>query len=301
MTSSAVTLDPRLVKLTTRSGIEVRRTLPHKLLRTIGAWCFVDHYGPTAELNAMKVANHPHTGLQTATWLFEGSVEHNDSVGSKQIINPGELNLMTAGRGISHSELSLGKGDSLSGVQLWIALPDAVRNMAPEFASHSNLPLFEYEGVQVRVFVGEFLGHKSEAKVFTPLVGVELLIPAGTSIQLPLSKEFEYGYMAGAGDLMVNGEVVSFGQLRYEPIGSDQVVIASPNGGRVILLGGEPFPEQLLMWWNFIGRTHEEIVDMRDDWQAQSSRFGHVHDSIGERIPAPEMPAVRLAPRGNRD
>ena len=300
MSTSGVTLDPRLVKLTTRSGIEVRRTVPHKLLRTIGAWCFVDHYGPAAELNAMKVATHPHTGLQTATWLFEGSVEHNDSVGSHQVVRPGELNLMTAGRGISHSELSLGEGESLSGVQLWIALPDGVRNMAPEFANYSELPTFEFAGITGRVFVGQFLDQKSPAKVFTPLVGVELLIPAGVSVELPISSNYEYGYLAAAGEVAVNGEQVEFGELRYEPVGNDQVVIASPGGARVILLGGEPFEEQLLMWWNFIGRTHEEIVDMRDDWEALSSRFGHVHDEIGDRIPAPEMPSVRLAPRGNR-
>ena len=159
---------------------------------------------------------------------------------------------------------------------------------------------FEFAGVTGRVFVGEFLAQKSPAKVFTPLVGVELLIPAGASVELPISRNYEHGYLAAAGDVSVNGESVRFGELRYEPVGTEHVVMASSGGARVIILGGEPFEEQLLMWWNFIGRTHEEIVDMRDDWEAQSSRFGHVHDGIGDRIPAPEMPSVRLAPRGNR-
>ncbi len=299
MSAVGVTLNPRVVKLTTRTGIEVRRTVPHRLLRTIGAWCFVDHYGPVSDLNAMQVANHPHTGLQTATWLFEGAVEHNDSVGSKQVVKPGELNLMTAGRGISHSETSLTQGDALSGVQLWIALPDSDRNVAPEFSNYSDLPAIDFSGAKVRIFVGELLGSKSPAKVYSPLVGAEIVLSAGARVEIPIDTKFEYGFLAAMGNIEVNEDAVEFGELRYEPAGANNVVITSQLGGRVVLLGGEPFQEQLVMWWNFIGRSHEDIVDMRDDWESQSSRFGHVHDEIGGRIPAPEMPAVRLAPRGN--
>lgn len=291
------TVLPRNVKLTTRSGTEVRRTIPSKELRTIGAWCFVDHFGPISGQDAMKVASHPHTGLQTATWLFEGSVEHNDSVGSRQVIRPGELNLMTAGSGISHSELSVSAG-KLSGIQLWIALPDEFRHMSPNFQNHSDLPKFEIDTCQFRLFVGELFEHKSSAKVFSPLLGVEISVPAGGKATVPLDPKFEYGILLTAGDVEINEVPTAFGELRYLHPGASSLEISSSTGACVILLGGEPFTEEIVMWWNFIARSHSEIEILRNDWQLGSARFGNVLDSIGERIPAPPLPNVKLKPNG---
>ncbi len=294
---SELTLTPRRVKLTTRTGVEVRRTLPHKELRMIGAWCFVDHFGPTSDPMAMSVAAHPHTGLQTATWLFAGSITHNDSLGSRQVISPSELNLMTAGKGISHSELSVDREQTLSGVQLWIALPDSDRNNSPEFAHYGNLPIVMSDSATIRVFVGEYAGIQSPATVYSPLVGCEVTLVAGHSVTLQLRPEFEHGLLAGIGSFDINSETVAFGQLRCLPQGRNEVTITALEDARIVLLGGEPFDEKILMWWNFIGRTHEEIVQMRNEWESGSVLFGTVHDDLGERIPAPEMPSVRLNAR----
>ena len=263
----------------------------------IGAWCFVDHFGPTDDIAAMSVAAHPHTGLQTATWLFEGSVTHNDSLGSRQVISPGELNLMTAGRGISHSELSVDELNSLSGVQLWIALPDSARGMAPTFAHHDGLPAVHFGNAIARVFIGEFMGVTSPALSYSPLVGVELKIPAGESMSIPLNQTFEYGLLAAVGSFSIAGQSVAHGEMVYIEPGSTSIEICTHEDVTIVVLGGEPFGEKILMWWNFIGRTHEEIVAMRDEWESATVVFGTVNDELGERIPAPELPNVRLSAR----
>ena len=312
MSVTAATLSPRLVKLTPRTGIEVRRTLPHRDVRMIGAWCFVDHYGPlSGEVNGeagMSIAAHPHTGLQTVTWLLEGKVEHRDSIGSVQEINPGELNLMTAGRGIAHSEMSLVDSHSSSvmhGVQLWIALPDAARQMTPTFEHHGDLPRFNFQGAEIRLLMGDFEGHRSTATLFSPLIGAEISLPAGTTIDIPTRPDFEYGLLILEGDdVTVNGEGVARGSLRYLATGGLPVSLASARGARVLLIGGEPFPEEILMWWNFIGRSQEEIIAMREQWQSSlltgSESYPAFADSLGARIPAPEMPNIRLEPRGRQ-
>lgn len=298
--SNEITLEPRLVKLTVRSGTSIRRTLPHREIKSIGAWCFVDHYGPTNYQNAMSVAAHPHTGLQTASWLFSGKIEHRDSLQHAQNVNPGELNLMTAGFGIAHSELSLDTSFDLHGVQLWIALPEAARNMAPEFSHYADLPEFEHDGALIRVFVGEILGHRSAAKVFTELVGAELNIRPNVIFSLPLQNSYECGFLVDIGEVFINGTHVPEGSLHYLPVTIDSVSIQTTTPTRILLLGGVPFPEEIIMWWNFIGRTHEEIVQMRQDWESGSARFPHFTDSLGPRIPAPAMPNLRLTPRGAR-
>ncbi len=295
-----VTLAPRVVKLTPRSNISIRRTLPHRDIRTIGAWCFLDHYGPTNQANAMSVAAHPHTGLQTVSWLFSGQIEHRDSLGSIQVINPGELNLMTSGVGIAHSELSLNEEIDLHGVQLWVVLPDSVRRMPPVFAHHNNLPIVDFGAATIRLMVGEILGHKSDAVIYSKLVGAEIGFGGAGKIQIPLDEEFEYGILVDAGDVKLDGESVPPGSLRYLPVGKKTLEIASTGPSRMMFLGGEPFKEEIVMWWNFIGRTHDEIVAMREEWQKGSERFPVFEDRVGERIPAPAMPNVRLTPRGNR-
>jgi len=294
-----ITLDPRIVKLTTRTGVDIRRTLPHRRIRTIGAWCFVDHYGPTDQVDAMSVAAHPHTGLQTVSWLFSGEIEHRDSLGSVQNVMPGELNLMNAGKGIAHSELSINDRVLLHGVQLWIVLPDQYRNQEPSFDHYNGLPAFEWERTRVRLFVGDFLGHTSTAKTFSRLIGAEIDLPAGSSTEIPIERNFEYGVLVVAGEASVNGNPVHHGQLHYLPAGKANLVLASSSSAKLILLGGEPFKEKIVMWWNFIARSHDEIVQMRDDWQNQSPRFAAFEDRIGGRIPAPILPNLKLSPRGN--
>ena len=290
---------PRTVKLTTRTGIDIQRTLPHRYIRTIGAWCFIDHFGPTEQENAMSVAAHPHVGLQTVSWLFAGEVEHRDSLGSIQIIHPGELNLMTAGHGIAHSELSSTTAGLMHGVQLWTVLPESARDGAAYFDHYNDLPVFKKDQLDIRLFVGELFGHTSPARTFSEMVGAEIDVPAGTMTQLPINESYEYGLLMVAGDLRVNDEQVPSECLYYQALGSEEFKIESTGGAKVVLLGGVPFGEEIVMWWNFIGRTHEEIEEMRLDWESQSNRFPAFEDQVHGRIPAPAMPNLRLTPRGN--
>ena len=165
-------------------GAEVRRLLPQRTLRTIGAWCFLDHYGPdeVSRGPGMQVRPHPHIGLQTVSWLFQGLVLHRDSLGSRQLIRPGELNLMTAGRGIAHSEESAAdRPPVLHGLQLWIALPEAERHGEPRFAHHTDLPVVRDGAASVTVAIGEYRGERSPAEVFSPLAGYEVAVPGGTT------------------------------------------------------------------------------------------------------------------------
>jgi redox-sensitive bicupin YhaK (pirin superfamily) len=299
-------LRAREVPLGGLRAMTVRRTLPNRERITIGAWCFVDHFGPdrVVDTGGMSVAPHPHTGLQTVSWLFAGEVEHRDSVGSHQMIAPGQLNLMTAGSGISHSEVSNAKTDLLHGVQLWIALPDTDRFVAPffEHVIPSSVRLAE---CTITVFVGELAGVSSPAVVFTPLVGAEILMPAHTELTLDVRADFEHGVLVDSGLLEVNGERAEGSDLLYCGVGASTLTLLSGDQPvRAVLLGGEPFREQLVMWWNFIGRTHDEVVAFREAWQhdviedaRRDGPFGHVpsHDTS---IVAPEMPRVRLRPRG---
>jgi hypothetical protein len=289
-------LQPRKVKLSTRTGVTISRTLPHKDLKKIGAWVFLDAYGPTNTPGAMQVAAHPHTGLQTVTWLFSGSVLHNDSLGTQSTIRSGELNLMTAGFGIAHSELSLQSPQSLQGVQLWVALPDQSRNQLPHFEHHDDLPTFTEGGIEITVFMGELHGRTSPAATYFPLVGAQLN-PKSDEASLALNPEWEHGFQIGSESAVINGMKVEKDELLYLAPGIDRVSIDSAKDSTIILIGGKPFPEKFVMWWNFIGRSHEEIVEMRNSWERETSRFPAFSDSFNERIPAPEMPNLRLTPR----
>ncbi len=293
-----VTLSPREVKLTTRSNTQVRRTLPHKDLLMIGAWCFVDHYGPTLAVDAMSVARHPHVGLQTVSWLFHGEIEHRDSVGNVQLINPGQLNLMTSGYGIAHSELSVEAGKELHGVQLWVALPAATKDVAPHFEHHNVLPTFEFEGMSTKLIMGSWLGRESAAKIYSPLMGAEIS-GANLEITFPIDPTFEYGILVDDGEVTINRHRVSAAQLHYIPAGSSAISISTQGKFRGLIIGGAPFNEEIIMWWNFIGRTHNEIVQMRSDWENQTERFQLYEDRIGGYIPAPALPNLILKPRGS--
>jgi redox-sensitive bicupin YhaK (pirin superfamily) len=220
----------------------------------------------------MQVPPHPHTGLQTVTWLVAGEVLHRDSLGSLATIRPGEVNLMTAGHGIAHSEESpAAHPPVMHGLQLWIAMPEEARHGAPRFEHHADLPALEVDGLGV-------------------------IVPAGAAGRLPLSRDFEHAALVLDGAAQVAGTALTPGSLLYLGIGRDDLTVHSGSGGRLFLLGGQPFDEPLVMWWNFVARTHEEIVEARDDWMA-GRRFGTVSGAAGQPLPAPEMPTTRLMTR----
>ncbi|PRY33499.1 pirin family protein [Pseudosporangium ferrugineum] len=282
-------------------GMEVVRTLPNKQRRMVGAWCFLDAYGPQqlAGTAGMRVGPHPHTGLQTVSWLVSGEILHRDSLGSRQEIRPGQLNLMTAGRGISHSEETPPvHGAVLQGVQLWVALPGSDRDVAPSFAHHADLPVLTDGGLTATVLMGDLAGAVSPARCYTPLVGAELTLAAGTDTVLPLRPDFEYAILPLDGAVTVAGHRAGPGPLTYLGTGRSSLSLAAGTDSRLMLLGGEPFEERLVMWWNFVGRTHEEIVEARAAWETPDGRYGEVHGYDGPAIPAPPMPITRLVARG---
>lgn len=299
-------LDGREVPLGGLRALTVRRTLPHRDRSFVGAWCFVDHYGPatvgTDGSGGMDVPPHPHTGLQTVSWLFEGEIEHRDSGGNHAIVRPGEVNLMTGGRGIAHSEVSTPATDVLHGVQLWVALPDEARQHRRAFEHFvpEQAPLPGGAGTAY-VFLGA-LAHvtASPVETHTPLLGAQLDLVPGARLDLTLDAAYEHGVLLDIGAVTVEGRELAFGDLACFDAGRDSLTLtAGPVGARVVLLGGPPFDEEILMWWNFVARTHEEIVEAREEWQALSDRFGDVPGYAGpvDRIPAPPLPGGRLRAR----
>ncbi|HWS57210.1 MAG TPA: pirin family protein [Actinotalea sp.] len=312
-------LTPREVPLGGLRAMTVRRTLPQRDRSLIGAWCFADHYGPddVALTGGMSVAPHPHTGLQTVSWLFSGEVEHRDSLGTHAMVRPGELNLMTAGRGIAHSEVSTPQTTVLHGVQLWTALPSASRDASPDFRHHvpDAVPVLDAAGPaggpagELRVFLGTLAGCTSPVPTFSPLLGAELVLGGGHAADLDLDPTFEHGFLVDAGPVEVDGTTVRPGELAYLAPGRDRVTLVASDGApaRLLVLGGEPFGEQIVMWWNLVGGSHEEVVTARADWQAElggprgrhaARRFGSVPGPDVAPLPAPELPGVRLLPRG---
>jgi redox-sensitive bicupin YhaK (pirin superfamily) len=248
----------------------------------------------------MLVPPHPHTSLQTVSWLFEGEIEHRDSVGSHAMVRPGELNIMTAGNGIAHSEVSLPDGPpTLHGAQLWVALPDEHRaTVTPHFNAYADLPTFELDGASGTVMIGTVAGITSPAPAYTPLVGADIQIDR--AVTLPLTPAFEYAVLVVAGSLTIGNSTAGFGEMLY--LGAGREAIDLTGDARFLLLGGEPFEEQLVMWWNFIGRSHEEIVAARNDWMASidahgTGRFPAVPGYDGDALPAPPLPGTRLKPR----
>jgi quercetin 2,3-dioxygenase len=297
-------LHPREVPLGGPRAIKVRRTLPQRERSLIGAWCFADHYGPhdVRASTGMDVPPHPHTGLQTVSWLFSGEVEHRDSAGVHAMVRPGELNLMTAGAGICHSEVSTAATTVLHGVQLWVALPDSDRDTGRDFA-HYVPPPRALAGATLRVFLGELAGDHSPVHTFTPLLGAQLDLDPGADVALEVDPDFEHGVLLDQGSVEVAGTSLEVADLAFQAAGSDrlQVVNRGPGPARVVLLGGPPFPEQLVMWWNFVGRSHEDIVLYRQMWEDHDDRFGAVDGYQGavSRLPAPPLPNATLRPRPN--
>ncbi|MBT2400489.1 pirin family protein [Streptomyces sp. ISL-100] len=279
---------------------QVRRLLPNLGRRMIGAWCFVDHYGPDdiADEPGMQVAPHPHFGLQTVSWLHDGEVLHRDSLGSLQTIRPRELGLMTSGRAISHSEESpKPHARWLHGAQLWVALPEAHRDIEPHFQHHADLPVVTAPGLTATVILGSLDSAASPGATYTPIVGADLALARGTETRLPLDPDFEYAVLSMSGEAHVDGVPVLPGSMLYLGCGRTELPLRAESDAGLMLLGGEPFEEELVMWWNFVGRSHEEIEQARRDW-LEGTRFGEVHGYAGDRLPAPDLPPVVLKPRG---
>ena len=304
-TTGVEVLGAREVPLGGPRAMTVHRTLPQKRRSLIGAWCFADHYGPVEVLGTgtgMDVPPHPHTGLQTVSWLFSGQVEHRDSLGTHAMVRPGELNLMTSGAGIAHSEVSTPGTAVLHGVQLWVALPLRALGAGRAFDHFIPRPV-RLGTAEIRVFLGSVGESRSPVATFTPLLGAELVIPPGESVSVPVDPTFELGVLVDAGPVTVDGTRLEPRDLGYLAPGRSEMGVHNAGSGpaRVLLLGGPPFGEEIVMWWNFVGRSHEDIVAARDAWQAGSERFGAVTGYVGRlsRLPAPGLPGGRLRPRVN--
>ncbi|MFD8076341.1 pirin family protein [Streptomyces sp. NPDC059718] len=294
-------LSARDVPLGGPRAMTVRRTLPQRNRSLIGAWCFADHYGPddVSGTGGMDVAPHPHTGLQTVSWLFSGEIEHRDSLGTHAYVRPGELNLMTGGHGISHSEVSTERTTVLHGVQLWVVLPERHRDTAPAFQHYVPEPVALGGGV-VRVFLGSLAGDTSPVPTFTPLLGAELALDPGATVTLAIDPAYEHGLLVDTGDVEMAGTRLSPAELGYLAPGDGTLTLTNHAGvpARAVLLGGPPLGERIIMWWNFIGRTQEDIEQARSDWMT-GTRFGEVKGYDGDALPAPELPRVPLKSRGN--
>ena len=294
-------LSARDVPLGGPRAMLVRRTLPQRARTLIGAWCFADHYGPVdATATGMDVPPHPHTGLQTVSWLFSGEIEHRDTLGSHALIRPGEMNLMTGGYGIAHSEVSTPDTTVLHGVQLWVALPEEHRDTARDFQHHVPEPV-RTDGAEIKVFLGSLAGSTSPVRTFTPLLGAEITLAPRATLTLTVDTAFEHGLLVDSGDVRLIDTVLRPAELGYVPCGADALTLVNESDApaRTVLLGGTPFEEEIVMWWNFIGRSHEDIVKAREDWQAGSDRFGTVEGYPGRRLPAPALPNAVITPRRN--
>jgi redox-sensitive bicupin YhaK (pirin superfamily) len=272
----------------TVGGVAVRRALPRRQRRTVGAWCFADHFGPVAaDAGGMEIGPHPHTSLHTVTWLLEGSLVHRDSIGSEQPIRPGQLNLMTAGHGVAHAEETPGRdaGRVQHGIQLWVAQPEGTRHGPPAFEHHAELPTVGIGAARVTVLIGELAGAASPARADTPLVGADLASEGGR-LTVPLDPAFEHALVVLTGSLAVGDTPVFPGHLAYLGQGREQLDLAAEGTTRALLLGGEPLGEQIVMSWNFVGRSRDEVTQAAADWNAGAGRFGTVESALA-RIPAP--------------
>ena len=278
---------------------KVRRLLPNLGRRLVGPWCFVDHYGPDdiAAGPGMQVPPHPHMGLQTVSWLLSGEVHHRDSLGNDQLIHPGELGLMTSGHGIAHAEQSpVPHPALLHGVQLWVALPDQTREVSPGWSHHAALPRFADAGVTTTVIMGELAGAASPGQAYSPIVGADVALDPDADALLPLEPDFEHAVLTTLGTLDVDGVELTPGSMLYLGCGRRDLRLRSASGARILLLGGEPFGEQIVMWWNFVGRSSDEIAAAREQWMS-GERFGAVAGG-GDPLAAPPMPPGRLKPGG---
>lgn len=259
----------------------VRRALPRRARRTVGPWCFVDHMGPaTVDERGLGVAPHPHIGLQTVTWLLTGEALHRDSLGTEQVIAPGQLNLMTAGHGVAHSEEGTGHSrGEIHGVQLWVAQPSAARDGAPAFEHHADSPQVELDRAVATILVGELAGAESPTRRDTDHAGVDIDVRPGTTT-LPLRHSYEHALVVLLGALLVDDVAIVPGHLAYLGLGRDEITLTADTPTRALLIGGVPMDEPVLMWWNFVARSRDEIIDAHTDWMARADRFGEVASTL---------------------
>ncbi len=275
-------------------GIETYRALPDKKQRLVGPWCFLDHLGPTVfndTVDKLAISPHPHIGLQTFTWMLEGEILHRDSLGFQQVIRPQQVNLMTAGHGISHSEDSHGDKKEVHLAQLWIVLPNDKRNMPPRFDHYPDLPKWQADGADFTLLIGDYQNYNSPVLRLLPMIGMDIMAKHATRIPLSLNSKYEYGLFVLTGEMTIEGESFAANELAYIGIQhTESLTIALSDNAQILFLGGEPLNEKILMWWNFIGRSKEEIQQAITDWNAGSERFGKVVND--ERIPlvSPLMP-----------
>ena len=312
-------------------NIPVVRALPVRERRMVGPWCFLDRFGPMTftEGKPMDVAPHPHIGLQTVTWLLDDEIQHDDSLGCAAVTRPGGVSVMTAGGGVAHTEQTPPANTHvLDGVQLWVALPDSDRNGPASFSATPEVPVIESRASLVRVFSGTIGGVTSPAPHRSPILGADLEIHPGGTLEVPLEPSWEHAVQVLRGTVFLEGaqgrraaaptveehaearaatgsvvrvflgsEALGSEQLHYLGPGRSSVVLSSTAGARVLLIGGPPFPETILMRWNFVARTAEEIAAAREDWQ-HHRRFGGVKAYSGARLEAPPLtrPAGLRAP-----
>lgn len=289
--ASGQTVESFPVKEVRLGALPVARALPVRDRRLVGPWCFLDRFGPLTfgDEKPMDVAPHPHIGLQTVTWLLDGEVAHDDSLGCEAVVRPGGVNVMTSGRGIAHAEQTPRRNrGSLDGVQLWVALPDEHRHRDASFQSLEAVPSHEARGGIVQVFSGSLAGQTSPAEHFSDMTGADLTIHPRHLLELPLDPGYEHALLLLNGDCTLHDQPLSGGQLYYLGTRRSSLALRSAAGARVLLIGGPPFPETILMWWNFVARTPEEIAEARADWE-ERRRFGDVKAYHGPRLSAPNL------------
>lgn len=279
--------------------LRVVRVLPTKRKRTVGPWCFVDLMSPEDidRPPPMEIGPHPHIGLATVTWLFAGSALHSDSLGTEQLITPGELNLMTSGHGLAHAELGVEPAsardtDGIMGAQMWIAQPENTRNGSSRFEHLASLPEFELTGGHGTLLIGSAEGVTSAARIDHPAVGIDLTVNKSTI--LPTDPRFEYALVPVNRAIRVEDAIVEPGSLAFIPTGHYELQIDShADGARLLLVGGIPLGEPIKMWWNFVARSQDEITDAWRDWRDYNEeRFGPVPSTLA-RIDAPVPPWIR--------
>lgn len=288
--SPIMRIEPRVADL--GDGMFVRRSLPSRQQRMVGAWCFLDHAGPV-QFDAgkgMHVGAHPHIGLQTFTWLIEGEVMHRDSLGYEQIIRPGQVNLMTAGRGVVHTEDSLHDGQRLHAAQLWIALPPEAQDCPPDFANYPDLPQWHDGVARLTLLAGSYGRETAPTRLHSPLLGLDIASDEATELKLALDPTFEYGLLPLLGDATVEREIFQSDEFAYLGQGRSELNIALGAGSRLLLLGGQPFEQPVLMWWNFVGFTKAAIAEAQRQWERGDPRFGSIGDGRAPRLMPPPLP-----------
>jgi redox-sensitive bicupin YhaK (pirin superfamily) len=280
---------PRTVDL---GGFSVRRALPHARRRLVGPFIFFDHFGP-AEFRAgdgVDVRPHPHIGLATVTYLFDGEIVHRDSLGSTEAIRPGEVNLMTAGRGIVHSERTapdhrLG-GERLHGLQCWLAMPTADEELAPSFGHHAqaDLPLIAGDGKLVRVVLGSAFGQRSPVPTLSDTIFADAALEPGAVLPIDATAEERALYVV-SGEIDIAGDRFASGQLLvFRP--GDSLSVAAATAARVVLVGGAAMDGPRHIWWNFVSSRKERIEQAKTEWKER--RFDIVPGDESEFIPLPE-------------